>query len=99
MYMSCFIDTKETYLVHKSNVIYDVLLSFIVLICSTGFINYFSAFSEECHIRKRCSLSGHQGPVHGVAMSPNGKILASGYVHFQGCLSNGKEHKNNYTVP
>lgn len=37
-----------------------------------------SAFSEECHIRKRCSLSGHQGPVYGVAMSPNGKILASG---------------------
>ncbi|XP_078377932.1 WD repeat, SAM and U-box domain-containing protein 1-like isoform X2 [Oculina patagonica] len=37
-----------------------------------------SAFSEECHIRKRCSLSGHQGPVHGVDISPNGKILASG---------------------
>ncbi|XP_068756252.1 WD repeat, SAM and U-box domain-containing protein 1-like isoform X2 [Montipora capricornis] len=37
-----------------------------------------SAFSEDCHIRKRCSLSGHQGPVYGVAMSPNGKILASG---------------------
>ena len=36
------------------------------------------AFSEECHIRKRCSLSGHQGPVYGVAVSPNGKILASG---------------------
>lgn len=37
-----------------------------------------SAFSEECRVRKRCSLNGHQGPVHGVAMSPNGKILASG---------------------
>nr|XP_058954855.1 WD repeat, SAM and U-box domain-containing protein 1-like isoform X1 [Pocillopora verrucosa] len=37
-----------------------------------------SAFSAECHIRKRCSLNGHQGPVHGIAMSPNGKIMASG---------------------
>lgn len=91
-----YIDSKETLLVHNYwyiKTIYDLLMPFIVLICSTGFINFYvliSAFSEECHIRKRCSLSGHQGPVHGVAMSPNGKILASGYVHFQGCLSNGK---------
>ena len=51
-----------------------------ILFCFSkcSFYVFVSAFSEECHIRKRCSLSGHQGPVHGVAMSPNGKILASG---------------------
>ncbi|XP_067023268.1 WD repeat, SAM and U-box domain-containing protein 1-like [Acropora muricata] len=37
-----------------------------------------SAFSEECHIRKRCVLSGHQGPIYGVSMSSSGRILASG---------------------
>lgn len=42
------------------------------------FVLHLIAFSEECRVRKRCSLNGHQGPVHGVAMSPNGKILASG---------------------